>query len=131
MILSDAERGKVIDKAVFAGLQGGPHKHTATAIAVALGEALRLDFKTYAHRIVENAAVLATELQERGFDLVSGGTDNHARFPGGFFEGGVCGLKAASEKSSQLGARAPRRRGRRAGRRGRTSRRQCTQASAS
>src|ERR1035437_1898624 len=124
MILLDAERGKAIDKkidkAVFAGLQGGPHKHTATAIAVALGEALRPDFKTYAHRIVEKAAALATELQERSFDLVSGGSDN-PRFPGGFFEGGVRGSKAAPEKLSGLGPQAPRRWGRRAGRRGHIS----------
>jgi glycine hydroxymethyltransferase len=77
MILSDAEHGKAIDRAVFPGLQGGPHNHTTAAIAVALGEALRPDFRTYAHRIVENAVALAAGLTERGFDLVSGGTDNH------------------------------------------------------
>jgi glycine hydroxymethyltransferase len=77
MILSDAEHGKAIDRAVFPGLQGGPHNHTTAAIAVALGEALRPDFRTYAHQIVENAAALAAGLTERGFDLVSGGTDNH------------------------------------------------------
>jgi glycine hydroxymethyltransferase len=77
MILSDAEHGKAIDRAVFPGLQGGPHNHTTAAIAVALGEALRPDFRTYAHQIVENAAALAAGLTERGFNLVSGGTDNH------------------------------------------------------
>lgn len=110
MILSDAEQHKPIDKAAFSGLQAGPHNHTATAIAVWLGEALRPDFKTYAHRIVEKAAAPATELQERSFDLVSGGADN-PRFPGGFFEGGVRGSKAAPEKLSGLGAQASRRQG--------------------
>jgi len=77
MIMTDEAHAKAIDKAVFPGLQGGPHNHTTAAIAVALGEALRPDFQTYAHRIVANAAALAGGLKGRGFDLVSGGTDNH------------------------------------------------------
>lgn len=77
MILSDAEHAKAVDKAVFPGLQGGPHNHTTAAIAVALGEASRPEFREYAHRIVANAQALAEALLERGFDLVSGGTDNH------------------------------------------------------
>jgi len=78
MILSStAELGKKIDSAILPGLQGGPHNHTTAAIAVALKEAAQPEFKTYAHGIVENAKVLATELVQRGFDLVSGGTDNH------------------------------------------------------
>jgi glycine hydroxymethyltransferase len=77
MILSSAERAKTLDRAVFPGLQGGPHNHTTAAIAVALGEAAQPAFTGYAHRIVENARALAEALVERGFDLVSGGTDNH------------------------------------------------------
>ena len=68
---------KAIDAAVFPGLQGGPHNHTTAAIAVALKEAATPAFKAYAARIVENAKALAGHLLERGFDLVSGGTDNH------------------------------------------------------
>ncbi|MFD2468555.1 serine hydroxymethyltransferase [Amycolatopsis silviterrae] len=77
MILSDAEHAKAVDKAVFPGLQGGPHNHTTAAIAVALGEAQQPSFSEYAHAIVANAKALAEALVERGYDLVSGGTDNH------------------------------------------------------
>ncbi|TDC52262.1 serine hydroxymethyltransferase [Jiangella ureilytica] len=77
MILTTEEYAKPIDKAVFPGLQGGPHNHTTAGIAVALAEAAQPDFKDYAHQIVANAATLADELLARGFDLVSGGTDNH------------------------------------------------------
>ena len=77
MILTDAEHAKAIDKAVFPGLQGGPHNHTTAAIAVALGEASEPSFGLYAHAVVQNARALATALLDRGFDLVSGGTDNH------------------------------------------------------
>ncbi|MBY8849043.1 serine hydroxymethyltransferase [Saccharothrix longispora] len=77
MILTDAEHAKPIDKAVFPGLQGGPHNHTTAAIAVALGEALDPSFGLYAHAVVQNARALAAALLDRGFDLVSGGTDNH------------------------------------------------------
>ncbi|MGW5701085.1 serine hydroxymethyltransferase [Amycolatopsis sp. SB7-3] len=77
MILSDADHAKAVDKAVFPGLQGGPHNHTTAAIAVALGEAQKPEFSAYAHRIVANARALAEALVERGYDLVSGGTDNH------------------------------------------------------
>jgi glycine hydroxymethyltransferase len=77
MLLSDAEHGAALDRAVFPGLQGGPHNHTTAAIAVALGEALEPRFADYARQTVGNAKVLAASLVERGFDLVSGGTDNH------------------------------------------------------
>jgi glycine hydroxymethyltransferase len=77
MLMCTEEHAKAIDKAVFPGLQGGPHNHTTAAIAVALQEAATEDFRAYAHRVVENAHVLAEALSERGFDLVSGGTDNH------------------------------------------------------
>src|SRR5215510_6638935 len=77
MIMSTAEHASALDKAVFPGLQGGPHNHTTAAIAVALGEALQPDFRTYAHQVVANAKALAEALAGRGFELVSGGTDNH------------------------------------------------------
>ena len=77
MILTDAEHAKAIDKAVFPGLQGGPHNHTTAAIAVALHEAAQSSFRDYAHAVVGNAKALAAALIDRGFELVSGGTDNH------------------------------------------------------
>jgi glycine hydroxymethyltransferase len=77
MLMSTAEHAKALDKAVFPGLQGGPHNHTTAAIAVALAEAARPGFRGYAHQVVANARALAEELSARGFDLVSGGTDNH------------------------------------------------------
>ncbi|MGZ4105593.1 MAG: serine hydroxymethyltransferase, partial [Actinomycetota bacterium] len=77
MFVSKAEHASVLDRAVFPGLQGGPHNHTTAAIAVALKEASQPEFSTYAHAVVANAKVLAEALLERGFDLVSGGTDNH------------------------------------------------------
>nr|PZN46245.1 MAG: serine hydroxymethyltransferase [Actinomycetota bacterium] len=78
MLLTDSdEHAAALNKAVFPGLQGGPHNHTTAAIAVALKEAATPEFKAYAHQIVANAQALADELLARGFDLVSGGTDNH------------------------------------------------------
>jgi glycine hydroxymethyltransferase len=77
MILCNAQHADAIDKAVFPGLQGGPHNHTTAAIAVALHEAAQPAFKEYAQRIVSNARALAEALLAYGFDLVSGGTDNH------------------------------------------------------
>lgn len=67
----------LIDRAVFPGMQGGPHMHVIAAKAVAFGEALQPAFKTYAEQIVKNAAALADALQARGFQLVTGGTSNH------------------------------------------------------
>jgi len=78
MILSvDEEIGKKINSAVFPGLQGGPLMHVIAAKAVAFGEALRPEFKTYSKTIVENAKVLAATLLEGGLNIVAGGTDNH------------------------------------------------------
>jgi glycine hydroxymethyltransferase len=77
MLMSDADHAKALDRAVFPGLQGGPHNHTTAAIAVALREAATQEFRAYAEQIVTNAKALATALTEQGFDLVSGGTDNH------------------------------------------------------
>ena len=67
----------LIDRAVFPGTQGGPHMHVIAAKAVAFYEALQPEFKDYAAQVVKNAAVLADELQKRGFNLVTGGTSNH------------------------------------------------------
>ena len=77
MILCKAIHAKAVDKAVFPGLQGGPHNATTAGIAVALGEALKPEFAAYAKKTVENAKILAAELVKLGFNLVSGGTDNH------------------------------------------------------
>jgi glycine hydroxymethyltransferase len=77
MILTDADHATAIDKAVFPGLQGGPHNHTTAAIAVALREAAQPSFRGYAAQVVANARALAEALLDRGYDLVSGGTDNH------------------------------------------------------
>jgi glycine hydroxymethyltransferase len=76
-ILSTSELAKKIDSAVFPGTQGGPLEHAIAAKAVGFHEALDPAFKTYTKRIVENAKALASALTERGFRLVSGGTDNH------------------------------------------------------
>jgi glycine hydroxymethyltransferase len=77
MIMTDAAHASAIDKAVFPGLQGGPHNHTTAGIAVALREAAQPSFRDYAAQVVANAKALAAALLERGYDLVSGGTDNH------------------------------------------------------
>jgi glycine hydroxymethyltransferase len=77
MIFCKKEHAAAIDKSVFPGLQGGPHNHVTAAIAVAAGEASRPEFKDYARAVVENARVLAAELTQRGFGIVTGGTDNH------------------------------------------------------
>ena len=77
IIMCKEELGEKIDKAVFPGLQGGPHNHTTAGIAVALGEALKPEFKEYAKQIVLNAKALASEMIDLGYSVVSGGTDNH------------------------------------------------------
>ncbi|MEU9953814.1 serine hydroxymethyltransferase [Streptomyces sp. NPDC047939] len=77
MLLSRAEHARALDRAVFPGLQGGPHNQTTAAIGAALREAAAPAFRTYAHDVVTNARTLGEELAARGFDLVSGGTDNH------------------------------------------------------
>ena len=77
MILCKEELAKKIDSAIFPGSQGGPLEHIIAAKAVALGEALKPEFKTYQQQIIKNASALAQSLMHEGFDLVSGGTDNH------------------------------------------------------
>lgn len=76
-LLKDPDLGKKIDSAIIPGIQGGPHDDQTASIAVALKEATSPEFKTYCQQIVENSKVLAAELVKRGFDLVSGGSDNH------------------------------------------------------
>jgi glycine hydroxymethyltransferase len=73
----DAELGKKFDKAVFPGTQGGPLEHVIAGKAVAFGEALQPAFKTYCSQVIANAKAMSTQLQSRGFKIVSGGTDNH------------------------------------------------------
>ena len=77
ILTNDEELAKKINKAIFPGTQGGPLMHVIASKAVAFGEALKPEFKAYQHAIVENAAALAEGLLAEGFDLVSGGTDNH------------------------------------------------------
>lgn len=77
ILTNDEEIAKKINKAIFPGIQGGPLEHIIAAKAVCFGEALQPSFKEYQHRIVTNAKALAQALLEEGFDLVSGGTDNH------------------------------------------------------
>ena len=85
--------GKEIDRSVFPGQQGGPLVHIVAAKAVAFGEALRPEFKTYAAQIVANAQVLAASLKEAGFRIVSGGTDNHLMLVD-VFQKGILGSEA-------------------------------------
>ena len=77
ILTNDEELAKLINKAIFPGIQGGPLMHTIAAKAVCFGEALKPEFTEYANQIVKNAAALADQLLKEGFKLVSGGTDNH------------------------------------------------------
>ena len=77
IIMCKEEYGELIDKAVFPGIQGGPHNHITAGIAVALKEAQSNEFKEYAKQVVKNAQQLSSSLSEKGFSIVSGGTDNH------------------------------------------------------
>ena len=77
MIMCKEQYAEVIDKAVFPGLQGGPHNHITAAIAVALKEASTKEFKKYSQQVVKNAKILSKELSRKGYKIVSGGTDNH------------------------------------------------------
>jgi glycine hydroxymethyltransferase len=93
LILCGQELAAAVDKAVFPGQQGGPLVHIVAAKAVALGEALRPEFKAYAAQIVANAKVLAATLQQAGYRIVSGGTDNHLMLVD-VFEKGILGSEA-------------------------------------
>lgn len=77
MIMCKEKFAKAIDRAVFPGLQGGPHEHIIAAKAIAFGEALKPEFATYAQQIIKNAKALAARLLSHGFELVSGGTGTH------------------------------------------------------
>jgi glycine hydroxymethyltransferase len=77
ILTRDAELGKKLDKSVFPGTQGGPLEHVIAGKAVAFGEALKPEFADYSGRVIANARAMATQLQNRGFKLVSNGTDNH------------------------------------------------------
>ena len=77
LILCKKEYAKIIDKAIFPGTQGGPLMHVIAAKAVCFGEALKPEFKAYQEQVIKNANALAEELKKLGFNLVSGGTDNH------------------------------------------------------
>ena len=77
MILSSEEFGKTLNSQIFPGIQGGPLMHVIAAKAVALAEALKPEFKVYQEQVLENAKALAAELMAAGYNLVSGGTDNH------------------------------------------------------
>jgi glycine hydroxymethyltransferase len=93
MILCGNDLGAAVDKAVFPGQQGGPLMHIVAAKAVAFAEALRPEFKTYAAQTVANAKTLAATLQEAGFRIISGGTDNHLMLVD-VFEKGILGSEA-------------------------------------
>jgi glycine hydroxymethyltransferase len=94
MIMCKEKYASVIDKAVFPGFQGGPHMNNITALAVALGEALKPSYKVYAKQIIKNAKVLEQELKKYSFKLMFGGTDNHMVLVDVFSSKGVTGKEA-------------------------------------
>jgi len=96
-----------INFSVFPGHQGGPHNHTITALAVALGQALKPEFKEYAHQVVKNAKVLEEEFKKRGYELASGGTGKHIPSPNLLMEDSHMVLLATKPKGAD-GARAER-----------------------
>src|SRR6185295_17262847 len=77
MIMSKEKFASAIDKAVFPGVQGGPHDHINAAKAIAYGEALKPEFQEYSKQIIKNAKALSSALQSKGYRIISGGTDNH------------------------------------------------------
>ncbi|OJI09523.1 MAG: serine hydroxymethyltransferase [Candidatus Vogelbacteria bacterium CG10_big_fil_rev_8_21_14_0_10_49_38] len=103
LIFSRAELSAKIDKAVFPGLQGGPHENQIAAIAVALAEAKTPAFRTYAKQIVKNAKALAGELKRRGWRLVSGGTDTHLILVDTWQEGRGLSGGEASDRLERVG----------------------------
>jgi glycine hydroxymethyltransferase len=94
IIMCKEKFASAIDKAVFPGVQGGPHDHTNAAKAIAFGEALRPEFQTYAAQVISNAKALAAELTKLGYRIVSGGTDNHLMLVDIFGSKGVTGKEA-------------------------------------
>lgn len=101
--IDERELNKKIEKAVFPGLQGGPHMNQIAAIAVALSEAAKPEFKTYAKQVVANAKVLAGELKKLGWRVISGGTDSHLLLVDTWLQGKGIGGKEASEKLEKAG----------------------------
>ncbi len=91
MILCREQFASAIDKSVFPGVQGGPHEHIIAAKAIAYGEALRPEFQEYSAQVIKNARALAAALQEKGYRIVSGGTDNHLMLVDLFGSKGVTG----------------------------------------
>ena len=99
----DRDLGTKIDKAIFPGLQGGPHMNKIAALAVTLNEAMTPAFKTYAKNVVANTKKLADELKKRGWRIVSGGTDNHLMLVDVWMDGkGVTG-KEAEQRLEKVG----------------------------
>ncbi|MDD4381929.1 MAG: serine hydroxymethyltransferase [Candidatus Dojkabacteria bacterium] len=96
IIMCKAELGEKIDKAVFPGLQGGPHNHITAGIAVALMEASTDEFKEYAKQVILNAQTLSNELSDRGYKIISGGTDNHLFLLDVFGTTGISGEEAST-----------------------------------
>jgi glycine hydroxymethyltransferase len=94
IIMSKEKFASQINRAVFPGIQGGPHDHINAAKAVAFGEALKPEFKTYAAQVIANAKELAAELQKRGYRIISGGTDNHLMLVDVFGSVGASGKEA-------------------------------------
>jgi glycine hydroxymethyltransferase len=91
IIMCKQKFADAIDKAVFPGLQGGPHDHTNAAKAVAFGEALKTEFQEYSAQVISNAKKLAESLQSKGYRIISGGTDNHLMLVDLFGSKGVTG----------------------------------------
>lgn len=96
--MDDRELGKKIDKAIFPGLQGGPHMNQIAAVAVTLAEAMRPEFKKYAKQIIVNTKTLAAELKKMGWRIISGGTDSHLFLMDTWMDGkGISGKEASSK----------------------------------
>ncbi len=94
IIMCKEQHAAAINKAVFPGIQGGPHDHINAAKAIAFGEALKPEFQEYAKQVIANARKLSDELQKRGYRVVSGGTDNHLILIDAFGSKGVTGKEA-------------------------------------
>tara|TARA_Y100000031_G_scaffold152186_1_gene194827 strand:+ start:145 stop:1341 length:1197 start_codon:yes stop_codon:yes gene_type:complete len=101
--ISSVSIASAIDKAIFPGLQGGPHMNTIAAVAVALKEASTPAFKKYAEQVVKNAQILAWELKEKGWRIVSGGTDSHLLLVDTYMNGAGIGGKEASDRLEEAG----------------------------
>jgi glycine hydroxymethyltransferase len=94
MIMCKEKFASAIDKAVFPGVQGGPHDHINAAKAIAYGEALKPEFAEYSKNVIENARALAAALQEKGYRIISGGTDNHLMLVDVFGSKNITGKEA-------------------------------------